>query len=230
MTSRLHQAATNPAGWRLLHQKNFRTCASLLLAWIVEQVSRLRVAALSENPSISRTAFRGNHLRRCRSHRPPWHIAGLARPSADTGRAPSPYFAQNCRNARHFQYPDAANARNPVTIAICFERSNHDHHLTPAMHGTIGSRMTGQLFSDPDMSADDALALDLVLGVLRTSDRDRAEQRFRNEPPFAALVSAHRTRLYGTGDYAAGTPPNAVKPRVATWDAIKARLPGSTTD
>jgi anti-sigma-K factor RskA len=93
------------------------------------------------------------------------------------------------------------------------------HH--PALHGMNGSPMTDRHSSDPD----DALALDLVLGVLRAPDQALAERRSETEPAFAARVAAHRTRLFPAGDSSSAAPPAEKRPRALVWANIKARLP-----
>ena len=87
--------------------------------------------------------------------------------------------------------------------------------------------MTDRHFSDPDMTADEALALDLVLGVLRAPDRSQAERRSLSDPAFAALVAGHRKRLFPAGERSTGEPLREQQPRDSTWDAIKARLRSS---
>ena len=90
--------------------------------------------------------------------------------------------------------------------------------------------MTDRHPSDQGMTADDALALDLVLGILRAPDLALAERRRLTDPAFAALVEAHRIQLLLLNDGSAGGPPAEEHPRASTWAGIKARLPASRKD
>lgn len=85
--------------------------------------------------------------------------------------------------------------------------------------------MAEKQLSDPSMTPDDALALDLVLGILRDPDRAEAQDRAANDPAFAALVAAHRARLFPAGDVPDGVTSLEVPPRDDSWNAIATRLP-----
>jgi hypothetical protein len=66
---------------------------------------------------------------------------------------------------------------------------------------------------------DDALAQDLVLGILPDAEREAAERREAAEPAFAQLVQAWRQRLALLPD-----PVEPVAPPKDVWDRISARI------
>jgi anti-sigma-K factor RskA len=71
----------------------------------------------------------------------------------------------------------------------------------------------------PTQQEDDALAGDLVLGILSDAEREAAERREAAEPAFARLVSAWRQRLALLPD-----PIEPVTPPKGVWDRIAALI------
>jgi anti-sigma-K factor RskA len=90
--------------------------------------------------------------------------------------------------------------------------------------------MTEQPLSDPEMTPDDALALDLVLGILRDPDRTAALRRIDTDPDFAALAAGHRARLLAPTDAVPGVSSLEIAPRSESWAAISSRLPRKDAD
>ena len=84
--------------------------------------------------------------------------------------------------------------------------------------------MTDQPLSDPDMTPDDALALDLALGILRDPERIEALRRVDIDPVFAALAAEHRARLFPATDTVPGVSSLEISPRSESWTAISDRL------
>jgi len=71
----------------------------------------------------------------------------------------------------------------------------------------------------PAGDTDDALAEDLVLGILPEVEREAAERREAADPAFAQLVSAWRQRLKLLPD-----PIEPVAPPKGVWDRIAALI------
>jgi anti-sigma-K factor RskA len=72
----------------------------------------------------------------------------------------------------------------------------------------------------PGPDSDDALALDLVLGILRPPLLAMAQARAATDAGFAARVTGHVARLQLSPD----APTLPIEPRAETWHAIAARL------
>lgn len=75
------------------------------------------------------------------------------------------------------------------------------------------------------ISADEALALDLALGILAEPDLGQALERLDEDAPFALLVSRYRLRL-GTGSMRGAARYTPIKPPSGTWKAILSRISG----
>lgn len=73
------------------------------------------------------------------------------------------------------------------------------------------------------ISVDEALALDLVLGILVEPDLGQALERLDEDAAFALLVSKYRLRL-GAGSMSGGASYAAIKPPSSTWKAILAKI------
>lgn len=73
------------------------------------------------------------------------------------------------------------------------------------------------------MTADEALALDLVLGILVEPDLSGALTRAGEDAAFGALVSKYQHLIDAeqAGSEGIGT---TIEPRSETWDAIRVRL------
>lgn len=76
----------------------------------------------------------------------------------------------------------------------------------------------------PDPDSDDALALDLVLGILRPPLLAVAQARAATDAGFAARVMAHTARLHLSPDALPDAPTLPIEPRAETWHAIAARM------
>lgn len=76
----------------------------------------------------------------------------------------------------------------------------------------------------PDPDSDDALALDLVLGILRPPLLAMAQARAATDAGFAARVTAYAARLQLSQDTLPDAPTLPIEPRAETWHAIAARL------
>jgi anti-sigma-K factor RskA len=71
----------------------------------------------------------------------------------------------------------------------------------------------------PSGDSDNALAEDLVLGILPDAEREAAERREAVDPAFALLVQAWRQRLALLPD-----PVEPIAPPKRVWDRISARI------
>ncbi len=80
-------------------------------------------------------------------------------------------------------------------------------------------KMNAKAPSDPPPGSDEALAADLVLGVLSDSERDCAERKAAAEPDFAQLVAEWRRRLAPLPE-----PVQLVEPPRRLWDRIVAEI------
>jgi anti-sigma-K factor RskA len=84
----------------------------------------------------------------------------------------------------------------------------------------MGREDAGKSYLDGSVDGpDQALAADLVLGVLTAADRQAAEQRAVADPEFARLVAAFRQRLEILPE-----PIEPVTPHEAVWDHIATRI------
>lgn len=75
----------------------------------------------------------------------------------------------------------------------------------------------------PNISADEALALDYALGILVEPDLGSAKTRLGRDAAFALLVTKYRVRL-GSGAIVGGDGRAFVAPRTGTWKAILAKI------
>ncbi|WP_421853009.1 hypothetical protein [Novosphingobium sp.] len=73
----------------------------------------------------------------------------------------------------------------------------------------------------PDLSPDQALALDFALGILVEPLLGEANRRCRDEAAFSQLVEEYRAMIAGLADSSAEETP--VPPSPKTWAAIAAR-------
>ena len=90
--------------------------------------------------------------------------------------------------------------------------------------------MNDQPLAHPEMTPDDALALDLALGILHDPDRTAALRRVDTDPTFAALAAGHRARLLAPTGAVPGVPSLEIAPRSESWTAISSGLPRTDAD
>ena len=76
----------------------------------------------------------------------------------------------------------------------------------------------------PDMSADEALALDLALGILLQPLLGVAEARRREDADFRRLVERIETRLFQEEAINSDRRTGNVSPRPETWSAILTQI------
>jgi anti-sigma-K factor RskA len=77
---------------------------------------------------------------------------------------------------------------------------------------------------NPELTGDEALALDHVLGILVEPQRSRALKRIEEDAAFAWLVSRYRARLASGSAGMCRASEGPVQPRAEIWDAILARI------
>jgi len=76
----------------------------------------------------------------------------------------------------------------------------------------------------PDMSADEALALDLALGILLQPLLGVAEARRREDADFRRLVEQIEARLFEEEAINSDRQRGNVSPRAETWNAILTQI------
>jgi len=118
--------------------------------------------------------------------------------SSRTGTRPERLYTSVCRGSNRNCKMTSGKRLN------CTMGNEHSRNSGP-------TRLTTQ--------EDDALAEDLVLGILPDAEREAAERREAAEPDFAQLVSAWRQRLELLPD-----PVEPVVPPKGVWDRIAALI------